>query len=125
MFCKNCGSQLDDDCLWCPHCGTQVGQRPTPHPYYQEPKEAQDSNAIGLVGFILSFVVAIAGLICSIIGLKNASNCGGKNRGFALAGIIISSVELAIEVLAIIVLIFLIALYPEAFENGYHWAMYY
>lgn len=49
-------------------------------------------------------LIAPVGLVCSIIGLKNAQALGGKGRGLALTGIIISSVILTI----IITLIFLL-----------------
>lgn len=77
-------------------------QAPVPPPAPQP----QQSNTIAIVGFVLSFFVAIAGLICSIIGYKNAKNIyGGANQGLALAGIIISAISMGIVLLTLILVI--------------------
>lgn len=83
MYCKNCGREIDDNAAVCPYCGVAVA------PWKQETAVKQ-SNTIAVVGFIFSFLIALVGLICSIIGFRNAPQCGGKGRGLALAGIIIS-----------------------------------
>ena len=91
MFCKNCGTQIDDKAVICPHCGV--------------PQEAQkeESNVLAIVGFILSFFIAVAGLVCSILGLKKAPELGGKGRGLAMAGLIISIICLVLYVILFIV----------------------
>ena len=91
MFCKNCGSQLDDRAVICPHCGIPVKDE-----YYPQPK---GDNTLAIVGFILSFFVPLAGLICSIVGLKKCKNENAPNKGLAIAGIIISSISIAIEII--------------------------
>ena len=98
MYCRRCGQQLDNIATACPNCGT-----PTEN-YNQAPvaPAEQPTNAIAIVGFVLSFVVTIAGLICSIIGFRKAKNEGYGQRGLALAGIIISSVSLGIVVFYLI-----------------------
>lgn len=61
---------------------------------YQQPSQANtttNTNTIAIVGFILSFFVALAGLICSIIGYQNAKK-GAPYKGLSVAGIIISAV---------------------------------
>ena len=97
MYCKNCGSNLDDRAVVCPHCGVPTG--------VQLSEQKNEPNNIATIGFILSFFVAIAGLICSIIGYRNASQYGGNGKGFALAGIIISSVSIALSIIAYIVML--------------------
>ncbi|MBE6529161.1 MAG: DUF4190 domain-containing protein [Ruminococcaceae bacterium] len=89
-----------DEAVICPHCGcaTRIG---APH------VEEQKTNIFALVGFILSFFFALAGLILSIIGYKKAPEYNNSGKGLALAGIIISS---ATMVLAIIYSIFYIIL---------------
>ena len=64
-------------------------------PPQQQTAQMQNENTIAVVGFILSFFVSIAGLICSIIGYNNTKK-GAPNKGLAIAGIVISSVGLAI-----------------------------
>ncbi len=91
MFCKNCGSQIDDRAVICPHCGVP------------QTVQKAESNVLAIVGFVLSFFIAIAGLICSILGLKKAKELGGTGNGLAVAGIAISACTLAIYFIAIIV----------------------
>lgn len=81
MYCKNCGKQIDDNSIMCVHCGAVVN----------DPTTIKKTNTMSIVGFILSFIIPIVGLICSIMGLKKAdTECGGKGKGLAIAGIIIS-----------------------------------
>lgn len=91
MFCPKCGKEIMDEAVICPHCGcaTRIG---APH------VEEQKTNIFALVGFILSFFFALAGLILSIIGYKKAPEYNNSGKGFALAGIIISSVSMVIAI---------------------------
>lgn len=121
MFCKNCGTELSNEAVVCPHCGIQVGELKTynntaqqPNNYAQQPNGTMQQphnnvvkkdNTIAIVGFILTFFVPLAGLICSIIGYKNAKKYGSDYKGLALAGIIISAVVIGAVVLIYLILI--------------------
>lgn len=94
----------------------QYGQQPPaygqqPPAYGQQPQYGQDNggypapqryNGVAVAGFILSFFIALAGLICSIIGLKQTKERGEKGRGLAIAGIIISALSIVLS-LALVV----------------------
>lgn len=97
MFCKNCGKDIDDKAVVCPHCGVATGVR--------QPSAAthNETNTLAIVGFILSFFIAIAGLVCSILGKKKADELGGNGKGLATAGIVISIVSIVASVIYIIV----------------------
>ena len=95
MFCKNCGQEIDDKASICVHCGVAVEKK----------SENSETNVLAIVGFILSFFIALAGLICSILGYKRAPEFGGKGKSLALAGIIISIVEMVLAVLIYIIAI--------------------
>lgn len=97
MYCKNCGSQISDNAVMCPNCGV-----PTDNMYTTGYVQKSETNVLALVGFILSFFVTIAGLVCSIIGYKRAGEFNGNGKGLALAGIIISSIELGVGVLLLL-----------------------
>ena len=92
MYCKNCGSQIDDNAVICPHCGVP-----------QTAAQKDETNTLAIVGFIFAFFVPIVGLICSILGLKRAGEYGGKGHGLALAGLIVSIVWMVIAVIVVIV----------------------
>lgn len=79
--------------------------QPAPQPV------AQGSNTLALVGFILSFFVPLAGLICSIIGLRRAPQYGGNRKGLAIAGIVISIVSWILNIIILQVWI------PELIES--------
>lgn len=97
MFCKNCGKEIDDKAAICIYCGVSTS--------YNEKPQQEATNVLAIVGFILSFFISIAGLICSIIGYKRAPDFGGKGKGLALAGIIISAVSMAISLIYIVIVL--------------------
>ncbi len=97
MYCKNCGNEIHDEAVVCIHCGCPVDAQ------NNQSKPTVKTNVLALVGFILSFFVPIAGLICSILGYKRAdSEFGGNGKSFAIAGTVISSVYIAVSVIAVI-----------------------
>lgn len=98
MFCNNCGREIDDRAIVCPNCGVIVNKQALA-------TEQSQSNTFAIVGFIMSFFVAIVGLICSIIGLKKAPSLNNSGRGLAIAGIIISSLAIFFNALLILILI--------------------
>lgn len=89
MYCKNCGQEIDDNADICIHCGVKTGKT-TP--------QNSSSNTIAIVGFVLSFFISIAGLVCSIIGLVKSKDCGGKGKGFAIAGIVIAAASMIFSI---------------------------
>ena len=109
MFCKNCGKEIDDRAVVCPYCGVQVGGLDTVQ---------EKTNTLAIVGFILSFFIAIAGLICSIIALKRAPSFGGNGKGLATAGIVISIVAI---VIAVIYIFIVVAMITAASQVGYYY----
>ena len=98
MYCKNCGSQIDDNAVVCPHCGVATSRMRVSDNY------GDRSNTIAIVGFVFSFLIAIVGLVCSVIGYKAAKNEGKDHGGLALAGIIISALSIGLTLLLFIII---------------------
>ena len=123
MFCTNCGSQLDDRAVICPHCGVptnnyyrpvQPAQQPAqpaegfnqqmPAPA-QQPAQSKPVNAFAIVGLVLGIsgiwlsvlfgIVSIIGLIFSIVGLNKAAKLN-SGRGLAIGGLVTSIIGIAI-----------------------------
>ncbi|MBR5192322.1 MAG: DUF4190 domain-containing protein [Clostridia bacterium] len=101
MFCKVCGKEINDQAVICPNCGCAVSNSPTQQPTEEK---KQKVNILAIVGFVLSLAslllalwgtVAIAGLVCSIIGLVQIKNSEQGGRGLAIAGICVSVGSLA------------------------------
>jgi hypothetical protein len=88
----------------------QFGVPPQPQygaaPAYGYPVAPQrNSNGLAIAGFVLAFLgpLALIGLILSIVGLIKSKAAGGKGKGLAIAGIVISiiaSVSLGLLVFA-------------------------
>mgnify|MGYP000172882995 FL=1 len=69
------------------------------------PEANQKYNGLAIAGFICSFLVSLLGLILSIVGLNQIKKQGGKGKGLAIAGIIISAAGMVIQVILVIALI--------------------
>lgn len=96
MFCKHCGSQIDDHAVVCPHCGTPTDN----YNYYQAPPPA--NNDAPNAGFaVLCFFFPIVGLILYLVWKDTmplrAKSCG---KG-AIIGVI---VEVALVILYAIII---------------------
>ena len=120
--CKYCGAQLADDDDYCYFCG-----RPFEEEKIDERIEnvgfvnnddnnsmgyLEDNNSIAKAGFIFSFFIPIVGFVLSVIGLSKANRLNGKNKGYAVAGILISVASWIIS----FALYFIF--YANEFENG-------
>lgn len=100
MFCKFCGHEIADNAIICVHCGRATDQYATVNKATQTTAPvANKQNTIAIVGFVLSFIIALAGLICSIIGYRKAKNEGLDGGSLALAGIIISAVSMGLSII--------------------------
>jgi hypothetical protein len=83
-------------------------QYPPPYGYGYGYAPAPRTSGLAIAGFVLSLVFCgLLGLIFSIMGSNEVKRSGGTvtGGGFALAGIIISSIRLVIEVIYIVVII--------------------
>lgn len=107
MFCRNCGSANDDNAAFCAKCGTALNGNGQPTERAQQSTSQNNvtantkTNTIAIVGFVLSFFIAIAGLVCSIIGYSNCKN-GAPYKGLAIAGIVISAAWFGFVLIAVI-----------------------
>ena len=44
MFCKNCGSKLDDDAVFCPNCGYKVHEEKVNNDITEEKPSSNESS---------------------------------------------------------------------------------
>lgn len=98
-FCAHCGRELVDEAVVCPGCGCACNNSAIGNDKW---------NGLAIAGFVVSFFAATVGLILSIIGYRQCKKTNEKGRSLALAGIIISSVELGIYVLTFLIYFFVI-----------------
>lgn len=98
-------------------------QMPGPPPppqggyYPPPPPQGPPTNTLAIVSLVCAFVFAPAGLICGIIARRQIKQTGEGGDGLALAGIIISIIQLIIAVLAIIFFIIFAVVLTEAVSN--------
>ena len=117
-YCTNCGNELSEEAVICPKCGCAVAS----HPLNQNTSTQQNGSLspLSIVGFVLSFVASVAGLICSIIAFNNAKNSGDtRSKGFAKAGIIISACSIGISFITGIITGIFLAIYGVQFDRYY------
>ena len=92
-YCTYCGTQLLDQAVVCPKCGCAVDES------FASKRSEPAWNTLAIVGFILSFVNTIVGLVLSIIAYKQIQSSGEQGKGLAKAGIIISSVSIGVSLI--------------------------
>lgn len=104
---------------------------PQPTPYAQPSPYAQPvpygaagygyaprTNTLAIVGFVLSFVVSVAGIVCSHIALSQIKRTGEGGHGLALAGLIIGYVLTGFWVLYFVVIIVVVVLSASQGYSG-------
>lgn len=107
MFCRNCGSEIDDRAVFCPHCGVATSNEMQP--------ASGKTNTMSVVGLVLAFFFPIVGLVLSIIGLRQCREKGEGGRGLAIAGIVISILEIiSAIVICIVYAIFIVGILNAA-----------
>jgi len=128
MYCKQCGKQVNDTSHFCGGCGAQcfnqhndIFTQATINPNTGQAQQfgADQNNTMALVGLILAFFFPTLGIIFSIIGLVRAKELGGKGRGMAIWGLIISIIHIAVT---IIMTILLLTVFREWIEYLFDWA---
>lgn len=104
-ICGKCNTENDINSKFCIKCGNSLNTTVTPKPI-------KKNNSLSIAGFICSLVglltcgiTSLIGLILSIIGISSSKKNGEKDP-FALAGIIISAIYIAILILIIIFVVF-------------------
>ena len=129
-YCTNCGEKVEEYYNVCPRCGTSLKN----NKFVSEDNQYRRSNSysstsdinndkrkssegesssdtFAIVGFILTFFIPIVGLIFSISGLKST-----KNKGFAIAGVILNSI---IVLFTVIIILFYISIFRAALGGIY------
>ena len=103
MYCKYCGTKLDDDGL-CPKCGIVFETQPrivyeNPQTtYVEKPQETPRTSGMAVAGFVLavfqfftdgdiSTILILLSLVFSLVGMSHTKNGAMRGRGFAVAGL--------------------------------------
>lgn len=103
MYCKHCGHEVNENAIICPNCGVATEN----YMAVAKPAESQSKfNGLALAGMICAIVglvggdyiiciPSIVGLILSIIGMVKVKEYN-SGFGFAITGIIVGAISLLI-----------------------------
>lgn len=119
--CPNCKQEVAEDDVFCIKCGKKIESKKQEEKVVEKTVEKKNTsttsststtsktgtNSLALVGFIVSLVSTllccglfnVISLVLSIVGMVQANDYNGNGKGFALAGIIISAIPIAIWIL--------------------------
>lgn len=117
MFCRKCGSQIDDEAVVCPNCGVPTvnyynrgGIAPnTPSPVQPNMQttvpQYEKTNGMAIAAFVVSLLSlwlgilfclpSAVGLVLSIVAMASRKNCT-KCNGLAIAALVLSIISLAL-----------------------------
>ncbi len=112
MFCKHCGSQLPDNTVVCPSCGTVaevIPQQPYPQQPYQPYVQPYDTGSFWWA--VLGFFFPLIGLILFLVWRKEKP-LSAKRAGIgALVGVIVDTIG------SFLISTLFSALFFDVFEN--------
>ena len=119
MFCRQCGSEVDENANFCANCGVKLEKEQAQPPVeevvqeksvddvwetpaseetaqtVENQNESKDesvqTNDMALIGFVSSFVSPIMGIVFGSIGLSRALKRKGKGKGFAIAALAVGA----------------------------------
>ena len=118
MFCKYCGSSIEDNAASCPNCSAQFV------PYEQSVQKANPDDTISMwqyLGMFLLMMVPVASIVLYVIWAFN-SNIGINKRNFAKAYLIYLLIAGCISILISIFIVILLVpvIISSAFHPGYY-----
>lgn len=94
MFCKKCGKEVEENVVFCPHCGIRLADE-------EIAKKSDSGDGDAIAGFVLGLasIVFCITIIVPILGIYFSNR--GKNSskaGFAKAGKVLSIVSLVLAI---------------------------
>ena len=111
MFCRICGYELPENAQFCSRCGTHVetsefvptAEESTPAEPAKYSGKAIAGFVIALVGIMISAIpCGIIGIVFSVLGKKETVELNKKGKGLAIAGLVISILDIVLGVINVI-----------------------
>lgn len=119
MFCSRCGCEVKEGAAFCTNCGAPQRKAAADNSSNGRgadgrPIHRTQYNVLSIVGMALSCIaliifncyglVGLAGLIVSIIGLKNCKKNDEDGRAFAIIGIVVGGIDILAGIISLVVL---------------------
>ena len=143
MFCKNCGTKIEEGLKFCPNCGTPVAapaqqtpppQQQTPPPqqgYYQQPAQPAyqpapaanlpETTPILVLGILSLVFGSLVGIILGAIGRNKARayvNAGGELSGKAKVGSILSKLGIIFGIIELVLIVIYVIVFGAMIAGG-------
>ena len=117
MFCKICGCEIPEGSTFCPRCGSDV--ETSEFVAQEQPAQVRKYSGKAIAGFVLSLVgilisaipCGIAGIILSVLGMKETGANGKKGKGLAIAGLAVSIFDIISGVYSVILMMGMFSYY--------------
>ena len=75
-----------------------------------QPLPVRPTNMLAVLALVLSFLVAVAGIVCGHLALAQIRRTGEAGRGLAIAGLVVGYVSVGVSVIAAIVFLVVVGL---------------
>lgn len=102
-FCESCNKKFTENIVNCPHCNVALKEKTSEqnimscHIQSENKPVSNESNGLAIAGLVLAIIgFSLMGLIFSCVGYSWAKKRNDNGKSIALAGIIISSISMAI-----------------------------
>ncbi len=97
ISCKKCGHLNEDGSKFCAGCGEKFQENQTEAKL--NTKNGYNKNAVcslvfSLISLVIFWWLGFAGVSCGIAALNEIKTKGGKGKGLAIAGIIVSIIDI-------------------------------
>lgn len=96
-YCSHCGSEVQDDAIYCPNCGALISQS-NDNTNANTNVYVKKNNGFAIAGFVCSFFIPLLGWIFGGIGLSKSKQTN-KGKNLSIAAIIIASVVFVINLI--------------------------
>ena len=124
MYCKSCGEFCNDGATFCTKCGQKLNETDHSIPVYEAPPvyTAEETKTPGKGLGIASLILGICSVVCCYVNFPCAvlsiifgiiSNKKAK-KGTATAGIVLSSITIALTVIGVLAYILIYVIYGVA-----------
>lgn len=109
-FCESCNKKFTENMVNCPHCNATLKEKTSEQNIMSSNIQSEqkpvtnESNGLAIAGLVLSVIgFSVIGLILSCLGYSLSKKRNDNGKSLALAGIIISSISIAISVIVVFV----------------------
>ncbi len=99
MYCRKCGSQVNERASACPYCG-----EPT-RDYVPAQNQAQEEDSGSFGWALLGFLIPIVGLILYLVWKDSKPKCAKRAGKGALASFIVNVVVWVIYFIAVVAMV--------------------